>query len=115
MLRTLVQESDDQILIGDLILLELLQGARDEAHASRIERDLRHFAVVPMLSVDLAIQAARNYRLLRGHGITVRKTIDMVIATFCLAGGHALLHADRDFDPIEAHLGMRVIRPGPTG
>jgi len=65
-----------------------------------------------MLDLQLAIQAARNYRLLRGRGITIRKTIDMVIATFCLAGGHMLLHADRDFDPMETHLGLRVVRPG---
>ena len=111
-LRALVDEDDDQILVGDLILLEVLQGARDEGHAARIERDLREYVVVPMLGLQLAIQAARNYRLLRGRGITIRKTIDMVIATFCLAGGHMLLHADRDFDPMETHLGLRVVRPG---
>jgi len=111
-LCALVDEDDDQILVGDLILLEVLQGARDEGHAARIERDLREYAVVPMLDLQLAIQAARNYRLLRGRGITIRKSIDMVIATFCLAGGHMLLHADRDFDPMETHLGLRVVRPG---
>jgi predicted nucleic acid-binding protein len=111
-LRALVDEDDDRILVGDLILLEVLQGARDEGRAAGIERDLREYAVAPMLNPELAIQAARNYRLLRGRGITVRKTIDTIIATFCLAGGHALLHADRDFDPMETHLGLRVVRPG---
>lgn len=110
-LRALVDENDGQILVGDLILLEVLQGSRDEGHAERIERDLREYAVVPMLDLQLAIQAARNFRLLRGRGITIRKTIDTVIATFCLAGGHMLLHADRDFDPLETHLGLRVVRP----
>jgi hypothetical protein len=111
-LCALVEEDDDRLLVGDLILLEVLQGARDEGHAARIERDIRQYAVMAMLSVDLAIQAARNYRLLRGRGVTVRKTIDMAIGTFCLMGGHTLLHADRDFDPMETHLDLRTLHPG---
>ncbi len=109
MLHAIITDDDDQILIGDLILLEVLQGARDEAHAARIERALRLFPIVPMLDADLAIEAARNYRLLRSRGITIRKTIDMVIGTFCLRFGHALLHNDRDFDPMAAHLGLKVV------
>ncbi len=108
-LRAIVEDEDDQVLIGDLILLEVLQGARDEAHATQIERNLRRFPVVPMLSDSIAVRAAGNCRLLRGRGITVRKTTDMVIATYCLAEGHRLLHDDRDFDPIAAHLGLRVV------
>jgi predicted nucleic acid-binding protein len=108
-LRSIVQENDEQILVGDLILLEVLQGARDDEHAARIERDLRQFICVPMLTVDLAPRAAGHYRSLRRQGITIRKAIDLAIATFCVAGGHALLHADRDFDPFETHLGMRVL------
>jgi predicted nucleic acid-binding protein len=100
---------DDQLLIGDLILLEVLQGARDDAHAARIERALRAFAIAPMLDPTIAVQAARNYRLLRARGITIRKTIDMIIGTFCLLGGHALLHDDRDFDPMAEHLGLRIV------
>lgn len=109
-LRAIVEDADDQVLIGDLILLEVLQGARDEAHAARIERNLRRYPVATMLNEALAVRAARNYRLLRGRGITVRKSIDMVIATFCMAEGHRLLHDDRDFDPIATHLGLRVVR-----
>jgi predicted nucleic acid-binding protein len=108
-LRALVAEDDDQVLIGDLILLEVLQGARDDAHAARIERALRAFAIAPMLDPAIAIQAARNYRFLRARGITIRKTIDMIIGTFCLLGGHALLHDDRDFDPMAEHLGLRIV------
>lgn len=108
-LRALVAEDDDQVLIGDLILLEVLQGARDDAHAARIERALRAFAIAPMLDPTIAVQAARNYRLLRARGITIRKTIDMIIGTFCLLGGHALLHDDRDFDPMAEHLGLRIV------
>ena len=105
-LRNLAATQDDTILVGDLILLEVLQGAHDETHAARIERDLRQFPVVAMSNVDLAVQAALYYRHLRSIGITVRKTIDMAIATFCLAGNHRLLHTDRDFEPMEVHLGL---------
>src|SRR4051794_11582131 len=98
----------DEILVGDLILLEVLSGARDEAHAARIERDLRHFTIEPMLDDRLAARAAANYRELRRRGSTVRKTIDVIIGTFCLEYGHSLLHDDRDFDPFATHLGLRV-------
>lgn len=108
-LRTLVADADDRVLVGDLILLEVLQGARDDAHAARIERALRAFAIAPMLDPTIAVQAARNHRLLRARGITVRKTIDMIIGAFCLVGGHALLHDDRDFDPMAEHLGLRIV------
>ena len=107
-LRGFAETEDDQILAGDLVLLEVLQGARDEAHASRIERNLRRYPVAPMLSDSLGVLAARNYWRLRGRGITVRKTVDMIIGTYCLEGGHILLHDDRDFDPMAQHLGLQV-------
>lgn len=103
-----VCEQPDQILLGDLILLEVLQGARDERHADLIERRLRQFQIASMLSPALAPQIARNYRYLRDRGVTPRKTIDMIIGTFCIAGSHLLLHTDRDFDSMVAHLGLRV-------
>jgi len=106
-LRAAVDDEND-LLIGDLILLEVLQGARDEAHADRIERNLRRYPVASMLDGSLAVQAARNYRELRGRGITVRKTIDMIIGTFCIVGHHVLLHDDRDFDSMADHLGLLV-------
>ena len=96
------------LLVGDLILLEVLQGARDEGHASRIEQALREYAVVPLLGPDLAVKAAKNYRKLRALGITVRKTADLIIGTFCIEHRHTLLHADRDFDPMQKYLGLRV-------
>ncbi len=98
----------DEIIVGDLILLEVLRGARDEANAARLERNLRQFTLAPMLDDHLAVRAAANYRELRRRGSTVRKTVDVIIATFCLEHGHALLHDDRDFDPFADHLGMRV-------
>ena len=99
----------EPLLIGDLILLEILQGARDEAHSARIEQGLRQFVVVPLLNADLAPRAARNYRRLRALGITIRKTADIIIGTFCIEHRHTLLHDDRDFEPMVAHLGLRVV------
>jgi predicted nucleic acid-binding protein len=98
----------EPLLVGDLILLEVLQGARDEAQAARIERALRQYAIVPLLDDGLASLAARNYRKLRSLGITIRKTADIVIGTFCIEHRHALLHDDRDFGPMERHLGLKV-------
>jgi len=100
----------EPILMGDLILCEVLQGLRTDREAAQVERALRRFEVASMLDADLAVRAAQFYRLLRGKGITIRKTIDLIIATFCIERGHALLHADRDFDPFERHLGLGVLR-----
>jgi predicted nucleic acid-binding protein len=96
----------EPILVGDLILLEVLQGARDELHAASIERGLRRFEVVPLLDAHLAPRAAKNYRRLRDMGITIRKTNDIIIGTFCIERGCSLLHDDRDFAPMERHLGL---------
>jgi predicted nucleic acid-binding protein len=104
-----VAVSREPILVGDLILLEVLQGARDELHAARIERGLRRFEVVPLLDVDLAPRAARNYRRLRDMGITIRKTNNIIIGAFCIERGCSLLHDDRDFAPMEEHLGLVAV------
>jgi predicted nucleic acid-binding protein len=101
-----VAVSREPILVGDLILLEVLQGARDERHAARIERGLRRFELVSLLDADLAPRAARNYRRLRDMGITIRKTNDLIIGAFCLERGCSLLHDDRDFAPMEEYLGL---------
>jgi len=97
------------IVVGDLILLEVLQGAPDEPRASKIEHLMRAFSIEPMMSEAMAVHAARNFRLLRAHGITVRKTIDMIIATFCIERGYALLHDDRDFQQIARHLPLAQV------
>jgi predicted nucleic acid-binding protein len=99
----------EPVLVGDLILLEVLQGARDDAHAAAIEQGLRAFSLVPLLNADLAVQAAQNYRHLRTLGLTLRKTADLIIGTYCLAHDHALLHDDRDFAVMEQHLGLKVV------
>ena len=101
-------DEEDEILVGDLILLEVLRGARDLVHASMIEREMRQFKVVTMLNEFLTVRATRNYVILRQRRVTLPKTINMAIATFCLEHGHQLLHDDRDFEPMVKHLGLRT-------
>jgi predicted nucleic acid-binding protein len=96
------------LLIGDLILCEVLQGLRIEAQARLVERSLRQFEAVSLIDPELAVKAAANYRFLRRRGITVRKTIDLIIGTFCIERGHLLLHSDRDFAPMESLLGLET-------
>ena len=95
------------ILVGDMVLFEVLRGARDESHARELERQFRVFGVVEMLNEAVAVKAAANYRQLRSVGITIRKMADMVIGTYCMMNGHLLLHRDRDFLPMVEHLGLR--------
>ena len=99
----------EPLLVGDIVLLEVLQGLRAQADAARVEEAMRRFDVEPMLDPDLAVLAAGHHRRLRGLGITVRKTIDLIIGTFCIARGHALLTADRDFAPMARHLGLTLV------
>jgi hypothetical protein len=107
--RLLGYMGEEPLLVGDLILLEVLQGIDSDREADRVERALRWFDVQPMLGDDLAVEAARHYRRLRRRGVTVRKTVDLVIATFCSAYGHALLTSDRDFAPFANHAGLRLV------
>jgi predicted nucleic acid-binding protein len=97
--------------ITDVILCEVLQGVRDDTTAVAVERQLLQLEVFELGGAELARAAAKNYRALRRQGRTVRKTIDCLIATFCLRGGHALLHRDRDFDAFEELLHLAVIHP----
>lgn len=99
------------IMIGDLILTEVLQGfPRDREF--RIARDLLlRIPFMPMLGQELALESAANYRLLRRKGVTVRKTIDVMIGTFCVHYRISLLHDDKDFDPMVKFLGLDVVGP----
>jgi|SRR3984885_2525918 len=97
--------------LTDLILCETLQGVGDDNTFTRVLRELRKFEVFETGSQELAIEAARNFRNLRRRGRTVRKTIDCLIATFCLRYGHSLLHRDRNYDYFEHFLGLTVIHP----
>jgi len=95
----------------DLIFCEVLQGFRDEKLFRDVRNELLKLGVHSSGGAELALASAQNYRFLRARGITVRKTIDCLIATYCIRGGHTLLHNDRDFDPFEEHLGLSVIHP----
>jgi predicted nucleic acid-binding protein len=96
----------DEIIVGDLMLCEVLQGLNSEREAQEVETLLRRFEIVPMADDMAAIAAARNFRLLRRHGITVRKTIDLLIGTWCIENRRPLLHNDSDFRPMARHLGL---------
>ncbi|HCD83768.1 MAG TPA: VapC toxin family PIN domain ribonuclease [Agrobacterium sp.] len=105
-LRTAITQSN--IIVGDIVLLEVLQGARDGQHARRLEQMLSEFPCVAMMSPQLAIKAAANYRFLRGRGYTIRKNNDLIIGTYCIENGYELLHNDRDFQPMADHLGLQL-------
>ncbi|CAG0931947.1 Ribonuclease VapC15 [Thermoflexales bacterium] len=107
---------DDQLTrqrlgLTDLILCEVLQGVRDDRQWQQLRRDLLKFEVFETGGINLAIAAAQNYRRLRRQGLTIRATIDGLIATFCLLSGYELLHNDRDYDAFESALGLKVIHP----
>ena len=105
-LRILIDQ--EPLLVGDLVLCEILQGVRSDAEARLVEDALREFDFVSLTDPELAIIAAANYRFLRRRGITVRTTVDLLIGTFCIERGHALLHSDRDFEPMERLLGLQT-------
>jgi len=102
---------DDTLALTDLILTETLQGIRENADYLIALRRLLEFPILNTVGQQVAIASAEHYRWLRKRGITIRSTIDCLTATFCIQGGHVLLHNDRDFDPFERHLGLKVIHP----
>lgn len=101
--------SREPLVIGDLILTEVLQGFNDERTFNDVRKLLTDLSVVQLGGLEIAVKAARNFRKLRAHGVTVRKTIDTIIATKCIESHYELLHNDRDFDPFVKHLGLRVV------
>jgi predicted nucleic acid-binding protein len=103
--------SEQRLGLVDVILCEVLQGLSTDDEAAEVLRELRQFEIFETGGLNLATAAARNYRSLRRHGKTVRKTLDCLIATFCLTNGHALLHCDSDFDPFEKYLDLKVVHP----
>lgn len=98
----------EPILVGDLILAEVLQGFRSKREFEQARRTLANFEQINLGGSDVALKAAKHARQLRALGITVRKTIDTIIATKCIDAGFVLLHADRDFVPFAKHLGLKV-------
>jgi predicted nucleic acid-binding protein len=99
----------EPLAIGDLILAEVLQGFDDEQNFREARRMLTSLLVVDVGGQEIAIQAARNFRTLRKLGVTIRKTIDTLIATRCIESRYELLHSDRDFDPFMSYLGLRTV------
>ena len=109
--RILRQISAHQrIGVGDLMVCEVLQGVRDQRQYGRVRGVLLGLELLQIGGISIALAAAHNYRVLRQKGITIRGTIDCLIATFCIENGHVLLHNDRDFEPLEDHLGLQVLR-----
>jgi len=110
--RALLGESE--IIVGDLMFCEVLQGLENERAARDVEALLRRFDIVPMAGDAIAVAAARNYRSLRARGVTVRKTIDLLIGTWCIENRRPLLHNDRDFRLMARHLGLTEVPVGPS-
>jgi predicted nucleic acid-binding protein len=102
-------EAKPNLLVGDLVLCEILRGIPDPREHAVVKEILLNFEVVTIGGVDLALEAADHYRALRRLGVTVRKTIDLLIGTYCIAKDCALLHCDRDFDPMTQHLGLHAL------
>ena len=98
----------EPLAIGDLILMEVLQGFTNESDFNEARKLLSSFTLIELGGKEIAIQAARNFRALRTRGVTVRKSIDTVIATRCIESGYSLLHSDRDFEPFAKYLGLRL-------
>ncbi len=98
------------ILIGDIILTEVLQGFQNDKDFKTARRLLLDFPVMEMLGQELAIKSALNYRHLRKRGVTIRKTIDVIIGSFCIYNNFSLLHDDRDFVPLEKYLNLKTVQ-----
>jgi len=103
------RDATANLLIGDIILCEVLRGIADPGEHAAVKDVLLSFEVVTIGGADLALTAADYYRALRRRGVTVRKTIDLLIGTWCIARDCALLHSDRDFEPMTQHLGLRAL------
>jgi len=98
------------VVVGDIILMEVLQGFRSDTDFEKAKRLLDSLIFKPMLGKEAAVKSAENYRHLRKKGISVRKTIDVLIATFCISNSLPLLHGDRDFEPMEKYLNLKVVK-----
>jgi predicted nucleic acid-binding protein len=99
-----------RVAIGDLIIVELLQGFRDEKQYKLVKQIIDNLEYYDFVGKDIAYKSAENFRILRKKGITVRKTIDVIIGTFCIENNFSLIHNDKDFEPIEKYLGLEIRR-----
>ena len=101
----------EPLVMGDIIFTEVLQGFQDDKDFKTAKKLLLSFPVMEMVGQELAIKSAMNYRFLRKKGVTVRKTIDVMIGTFCIHHHILLLHSDRDFEPMEKYLKLKTVSP----
>jgi len=99
------------IILGDIILLEVLQGIQSDKEYHTVQKSFEDFPVETMLDKESTISCAEKYRYLRRQGITPRKTIDIIIGTFCINNDLYLLHSDRDFLPLVKYLGLKSVLP----
>jgi predicted nucleic acid-binding protein len=100
---------EERVVTGDLIIAELMQGFRTKAQITIAHKIISSLEYYDLVGKDVALKSAENYRFLRMHGITVRKTIDVIIGTFCIVNGMKLLHCDRDFEPMESYLNLMSV------
>lgn len=100
----------DRVVTGDLIIVEFLQGFRDNKQFQQARKLMDSLEYYDFIGKDMAIKAAQNFRLLRKKGVTIHKTIDVLIATFCIEHGFGLLHNDKEYEQMEKILGLRVRR-----
>jgi len=100
---------DEFIVMGDLILAEVLQGFKKDSDFNKVKEMFLNFPFMEMLGLELAVKSAENYRFLRKKGVTVRKTIDILIGTFCIHHKISLLHDDQDFVPLIEHLNLSSV------
>jgi predicted nucleic acid-binding protein len=109
-LRRLLREGDMRLVVPDLVLFEVLRGFRDEREQRAAQALMLTLDVEPTGGVRLMLDAAQHYRGLRKSGVTVRSSIDVLVATFCIENDYLLLHRDRDFEAFERQRGLRVWR-----
>lgn len=108
-LDSLLENGESTLVVADLIMMEVLQGFRDDEDFRRARSVLNPLPCFTLGGKRIAIRAAENYRSLRRRGITIRRPIDVLIGTFCIENEIDLLHCDRDFDPLVRHLGLRAV------
>jgi predicted nucleic acid-binding protein len=101
--------AEEFVIVGDIVALEVLRGVPRDRDATPIQQKFATYGITPMLNPRLAVSGAASYRRLRSLGVTIAKIPDLIIATFCIAHGHDLLHQDRDFTHFERHLGLKVV------
>lgn len=99
------------VAIGDFALTEVLQGFKNDSDYKKAKTILKEFPIFNILGEELAIKSADNFRSLRKKGITIRKTIDVIIATFCIENNLELLHNDKDFEPFQKYLNLQSVKP----